>query len=882
MQQHSSGDTERSGKRKSIGKRKLSDHGEPSQPQTQRTISELLSKNLPRDSLPSSTSPVSKRSRLSLSPSRSSAHPVSPTKMYNFSGSPPKNGTAFGRSIPAMNPSSIKKPALNPNARQNNFSPQAGAKKLVVKNLRTGPRVNQEPYFDKIWAQLDAALSAIFEGKKPDISLEELYKGAENICRQERAALLAKKVQERCKDYVAETLRDNLVKRAGGGTNVDTLRAVIEAWSAWHSRLVTVRWVFYYLDQSFLLHSKEFPVIREMGLIQFRSYIFADRSLKPKILQGACDLITADRGGEGGGMPDPALLRASIDLFHNLDVYSSDFEPLFINETEKFVATWAQQEAEGDLASYVANSHGLIEREIERCALFSFNQSTKQKLSELLDRVLVSEQEDDLLAMNDVLGLMRSSNKSALKQLYSLLSRRGLTNKLKPAFNTFIVEEGSSIVFDEANEPEMVVRLLQFKQQLDATWAEAFDRDDDLSHALREAFAKFMNIGKKSESSGGTDNTKTGEMIAKHVDRLLKGGLKVMTTGVVGQEDVTMADEDAEIDRQLDQVLDLFRFVQGKAVFEAFYKNDLARRLLMGKSANDDAEKSMLVRLKKECGSSFTHNLESMFKDMDVARDEMAAFNEDKIMRGRSSIDLHVSVISASAWPSYPDVPVTIPPIVASALGDFEKFYSKKHTGRKLQWKHQLAHCQLRARFPKEKVPKDLVVSSFQAIVLLLFNDVAEGDSMSYADIKKAVGLSDPELKRTLQSLACAKYRVLTKTPKGKEVNTTDQFLWNAGFTDEKRRIKINQIQLKETKEENKTTHERVAADRHYETQAAIVRIMKGTKEPITHPQLIADVIKATQHRGALQPADIKTNIEKLIEKDYMERVEGNKYSYVA
>jgi hypothetical protein len=84
---------------------------------------------------------------------------------------------------------------------------------------------------------------------------------------------------------------------------------------------------------------------------------------------------------------------------------------------------------------------------------------------------------------------------------------------------------------------------------------------------------------------------------------------------------------------------------------------------------------------------------------------------------------------------------VTIPPIVASAISDFENFYHKKHTGRKLQWKHQLAHCQLRARFPKETVPKDLVVSSFQAIVLLLFNDVAEGESMGYADIQKATGL---------------------------------------------------------------------------------------------------------------------------------------------
>lgn len=119
-------------------------------------------------------------------------------------------------------------------------------------------------------------------------------------------------------------------------------------------------------------------------------------------------------------------------------------------------------------------------------------------------------------------------------------------------------------------------------------------------------------------------------------------------------------------------------------------------------------------------------------------------------------------------------------------------------------------------------------------------------------------------------------------------------------------RIKINQIQLKETKEENKTTHERVAADRHLETQAAIVRIMKGRKV-ITHTNLVKEVIEATRSRGRLQPPEIKENIDKygplsflpcchapflyklgaytknrLIDKDYMEREEGNQYRYVA
>lgn len=120
----------------------------------------------------------------------------------------------------------------------------------------------------------------------------------------------------------------------------------------------------------------------------------------------------------------------------------------------------------------------------------------------------------------------------------------------------------------------------------------------------------------------------------------------------------------------------------------------------------------------------------------------------------------------------------------------------------------------------------------------------------------------DVELKRTLQSLACAKYKVLSKTPKGREVDNTDTFSINANFSDEKYRIKINQIQAKETKEENKETHERVAADRAYETQAAIVRIMKSRKT-ITHLDLVSDVIAATKSRGVLDVGDIKKNIEK-------------------
>ena len=50
-----------------------------------------------------------------------------------------------------------------------------------------------------------------------------------------------------------------------------------------------------------------------------------------------------------------------------------------------------------------------------------------------------------------------------------------------------------------------------------------------------------------------------------------------------------------------------------------------------------------------------------------------------------------------------------------------------------------------------------------QAVVLMLFNDM---DTLSLTDIREASGIEDKELRRTLQSLACGKIRVLNKDPK--------------------------------------------------------------------------------------------------------------------
>jgi cullin 3 len=52
------------------------------------------------------------------------------------------------------------------------------------------------------------------------------------------------------------------------------------------------------------------------------------------------------------------------------------------------------------------------------------------------------------------------------------------------------------------------------------------------------------------------------------------------------------------VDDVLDKTITLFRFLQDKDVFERYYKQHLAKRLLFNRSVSDDAERGMLSKLK--------------------------------------------------------------------------------------------------------------------------------------------------------------------------------------------------------------------------------------------------------------------------------------------
>ena len=56
--------------------------------------------------------------------------------------------------------------------------------------------------------------------------------------------------------------------------------------------------------------------------------------------------------------------------------------------------------------------------------------------------------------------------------------------------------------------------------------------------------------------------------------------------------------QEADLEQALDKALALFRFLADRDIFENYYKQHLAKRLLGQRSVSDDAERTMITKLK--------------------------------------------------------------------------------------------------------------------------------------------------------------------------------------------------------------------------------------------------------------------------------------------
>ncbi len=632
-------------------------------------------------------------------------------------------------------------------------------------------------------------------------------------------------------------------------------------WREHNKSLQMIRDILMYMDRTYVNNFNKTPV-HELGLNLWRDNIVRSPKIKDRLLDMLLDLVHRERTGE---VINRGLMRNITKMLVDLGpiVYQDDFERPFLDAASDFYRLESQQFIEtSDCADYLRKAEKRLNEEIDRITHY-LDPKSEPKITSVVEREVIGNRMKLLVEMDNsgLVSMLIDDKYEDLGRMYNLFRRvpTGLQT-IRDLMTSHLRDTGRQLVLDpeRLKDPvEFVQRLLDEKDKYDKVIQLSFSNDKTFQNALNSSFEFFINL-----------NVRSPEFISLFVDDKLRKGLKG-----VSEEDVESV---------LDKVMMLFRYLQEKDVFEKYYKQHLAKRLLSGRTVSDDAERSLIVKLKTECGYQFTSKLEGMFTDMKTSRDTMQGFNAT--LAGSESNEgptLAVQVLTTGSWPTQSSARCNMPTEILSMCDKFKQYYLSTHTGRRLTWQTNMGTADLKATFGNGN-KHELNVSTYQMFILCLFNTA---DRLTYREIEQATDILAPDLKRSLQSLACVKGKnVLRKDPMSKDISEDDVFLFNDKFSSKFYKVKISTVVAqKESEPEKQETRQKVEEDRKPQIEAAIVRIMKA-RRLLDHNNIISEVTKQLQARFLPNPAVIKKRIESLIEREFLERdrLDRKLYCYLA
>ncbi|TYI95853.1 hypothetical protein E1A91_D01G028200v1 [Gossypium mustelinum] len=673
-------------------------------------------------------------------------------------------------------------------------------------------------------------LKNILEGlPEPQFSSEDymmLYTTIYNMYTQKPPHDYSQQLYDKYRESFEEYITSSVLPSLREKHDEFMLRELVKRWT---NHKVMVRWLsrfFHYLNRYFIAR-RSLPPLNEVGLTCFRELVYQE--VNAKVRDAVISLIDQEREA----------------------AYYS-----------RKAANWIVDDSCPD---YMLKAEECLKREKDRVSNY-LHSSSEPKLLEKVQHELLSVWANRLLDKehSGCHALLRDDKVEDLSRMFRLFSKipRGL-DPVSSTFKQHVTAEGTALVKlaeDAAStkkaekrdvvglqEQVFVRKVIELHDKYLAYMNDCFQNHTLFHKVLKEAFEAFCNKGVAGSSSA--------ELLATFCDNILKKG---------GSEKLS----DEAIEETLEKVVKLLAYISDKDLFAEFYRKKLARRLLFDKSANDDHERSILTKLKQQCGGQFTSKMEGMVTDLTLARENQTNF-EEYLSNNRNAnpgIDLTVTVLTTGFWPSYKSFDLNLPAEMIKCVEVFRDFYQTKTKHRKLTWMYSLGTCNLIGKF--EPKTMELIVTTYQASALLLFNS---SDRLSYSEIMIQLNLTDDDVVRLLHSLSCAKYKILNKEPNTKTISSTDQFEFNSKFTDKMRRIKIPLPPV----DEKKKVIEDVDKDRRYAIDASIVRIMKSRKV-LGHQQLVMECVEQLGRMFKPDFKVIKKRIEDLITRDYLERDKDN------
>eukprot|EP00397_Hematodinium_sp_SG-2012_P022607 GEMP01023437.1.p1 GENE.GEMP01023437.1~~GEMP01023437.1.p1 ORF type:complete len:784 (+),score=122.28 GEMP01023437.1:123-2354(+) len=544
-------------------------------------------------------------------------------------------------------------------------------------------------------------------------------------------------------------------------------------------------------------------------------------------------------------------LLVALQMFSLLDIYDSYLEKAIISDAFVFYTNQGQDALKmTNLAEYLCE----LERRshLEVVLGKHVKESTADCLICISKEKLLRDHVETLLDKPRLVELIQKKDIVAVRRVYRLFNEIN-QQAIRAPWNAYIKEKGASLL--GLDDGSVVEHLIEFKDQLQTIRESCFC--DEVNFSPKEAFESFLN----------QDPSRAAMLLASHFGGLL---------------------DDELTKHKLRVAMDLFRYIQAKDIFEAYYKKDLHRRLL-SKIKVSEQEIEVVDALRLECGPGFTAKIEGMIRDMHVSQDSAEEYQHHMTVEGGAfaqSIGFTPVTLTTGFWPSlganYVDWTTSICQVgnqMARLQETFTKMYLAKHDRRTLKWIPSWGTCVVRTVFqPGNK--KDLLLSHAQACILFHFQNV---DTLTFEQLwASSNGMSESDKKKVIQSLCLQKnLKVLLKSTKTKNIESGQRFTFNTAFKSAKSFITLNNPPVLNTKEDLKQTEERVQEDRQFELDAMIVRMMKSRRS-MTHNDLMGEVLKLAAFRP--QPGYVKKRLESLIARDYITRDPNvsDQYHYVA
>jgi len=467
-----------------------------------------------------------------------------------------------------------------------------------------------------------------------------------------------------------------------------------------------------------------------------------------------------------------------------------------------------------------------------------------------------------------------------LMDMYSDEVEKVAIRQIAQIYEAYLTEQLSEMVRRLPTSPMTKENEAEFRQQILDYMRSMIRYSSDHTELITTVFEKdpqMVAVYRRLTANriNETLNEHCGtflQLMVDHVHRLLMGLIPCESRDVMLNECV--------------RVCDFLDFVKDKDMYIETYRHRLTDRLI--KKRNDDmidGERYVLSHLKNIVKSaSFTQRCEMMVSDMAQGTQEVVRRMESTYRS--MSEKFSPIILTAGSWNVPRSLPsLQIPGEMGQMMTTFQQWWQTQYPNRKLAYIPIWGEVEIKYNV-SNTVSYLLQLAPIQAMILML---IPENDnSITLSDMARMLHLENEDhdvVKKAVHSMSMGPPagRILRRIASGDPATLTmaDSVCVDTSFRGRMKKFKIPMASIDERPGSSARNVEAdVAKSREIQIEAATVRIMKA-RRTLSHADLVAEILRQLSQ---FQPETsmIKRSLEKLIEREFIQRNETGGYNYLA